>query len=267
MPPYDEPEAWIDRVADAGAAQWPTLGLTREVLANAHARWPSVLARAVVDPAELFLVLACIDGRAAAMRAFEQRYLAAAQRSVARRGLAADELAEVGQRVRIRLFVHQRDGAPVVLHYAGSGRLEGVVRVTMVREALRYRATPASAELDLAVIGCDDPERSVCAAERHDLAKSAFERAAAALGDRDRSLLRLHYARGTSGSRIAVMYGVNRATAARWLESARLRLLAAFFRELRAIAPRLCTQQRERFDAWFDTHVELSLSRVLGTHG
>ncbi len=260
----DEAEAQVQAVAAAGRRHWPAIELSPRLRA-AIERWSRLPERPATDPGEVYLALACVEDSGVAMRAFERRYLASAEPALAAQRLTPDELVEVRQRVRIRLFVQQRDGAPVVLYYAGQGRLGGLVRVVMVREAIRLRAASAPAELTIEVIDPRNPELELADGERQVLTKRAFERAVAELTGRERCLLRLHYVRGVSGARIATMYGVHRATAVRWLESARLHLLQGLSLELRTLAPGLSRAQRERFEGWFNTHLELSLSRVLAS--
>ncbi|MCY0994660.1 hypothetical protein OV203_46475 [Nannocystis sp. ILAH1] len=257
-------DARVHAIVAAGRRDWPGIELTPR-LEQAIERHAQTSALAVVDPAEVYLALACLEDSAAAMRLFERRYLASAEPALATYRLGPDELLEVRQRVRIRLFVQQRDGVPVILHYAGQGRLGGLVRVVLVREAVRLRSAATQAALTIEAIEPRDPELALADDERQALSKQAFERAAARLSGRERCLLRLHYVRSVSGAAIAAMYGVHRATAVRWLESARLHLLQHLSTELRTLAPNLSPAQREQLETWFDTHLELSLSRVLAT--
>lgn len=251
-------------LAAEGRRCWPDIKPSPRLLAAVE-RWSRLPARPGVDLGEVYLALACVEDSPAAMRLFEERYLDSVEPALAAQRLGPDELAEVRQRVRIRLFVQQRDGLPVVLHYAGQGRLGGLVRVVMIREAVRLRSSPAAAELTPDALDARDPELQFTDGERQELARQLFARAAAALSGRERCLLRLHYVRGVSGAQIARMHGVHRATAVRWLESARLHLLQAFSRELRALAPDLSGGRHEQLATWFNTHLELSLSRLLTT--
>lgn len=267
MPASSETEAAETRaqaLAAEGRRCWPDIKPSPRLLAAVE-RWSRLPERPGVDLREVYLALACVEGSPAAMRLFEERYLDSVEPALAAQRLGPDELAEVRQRVRIRLFVQQRDDLPVVMHYAGQGRLGGLVRVVMIREAVRLRSSPATAELTLEALDARDPELAFTDGERQELARQLFARAAAALTGRERCLLRLHYVRGVSGAQIALMHGVHRATAVRWLESARLHLLQAFSRELRALAPELSRGQHEQLAAWFNTHLELSLSRLLTT--
>ena len=248
----------------------------RSWLREAAAAWPDIEPEAVealpsellgepTDPAERWLALACVAGSAAAMRAFEHRYLDSVEGALQQRGLSGDERAEVRQRVRVRLFVAKRDGIAVVLHYAGQGRLGGLVRVTAIREAARLRSGIQPRALAPDDLGGRELDLRVLDARQQRVAKIAFERAAAGLPRRDRTILRLHYARGVSGPRLAKMYGVHRGTAARWLESARLELARRFLDEVAGAAPELGAADRRRFDTWFRSNVELTLSRVFKT--
>jgi RNA polymerase sigma-70 factor (ECF subfamily) len=264
VPASSASEARAQALAVAGPRAWPDIKPSPRLLA-AIERWSRLPERPSVDLGEVYLALACVEDIPVAMRLFDERYLVPVEPALAPQRLGADELAEVRQRVRIRLFVQQRDDLPVVLHYAGQGRLGGLVRVVMIREALRMRSSPTTAELTLEALDPRDPELLFADDERQQLARQVFARAAAALTGRERCLLRLHYVRGVSGAQIALMHGVHRATAVRWLESARLHLLQGFSRELRALMPDLPRGQHEQLAAWFDTHLELSLSRLLAT--
>jgi RNA polymerase sigma-70 factor, ECF subfamily len=259
-----EPGVHARAVVEAGRRAWPGVEPSARLLA-AIELWAQRAGPAREDLSEVYLALACLEDSAAAMQAFERRYLDSAEPALAIHRLGPDERLEVRQRVRVRLFVQRRDGVPVVLHYAGQGRLGGLVRVVMVREAIRLRSAAAPAELTLEAIDAHDPELQLGDDERREVGKQAFERAVAGLSERERCLLRLHYVRGVSGARIATMYDVHRATAVRWLESARLNLLQGLSRELETLAPELSQARRERMTEWFGSRLDLSLSRVLAT--
>lgn len=247
--------AWLSE----GAAAWP------EVDPSVVETLPTALLTEPADRAERWLALACVAGSSAAMRAFEVRYLDSVEGVLQQRGLSADERAEMRQRIRVRLFVAQREGSAVVLHYAGQGRLGGLVRVVAIREAARLRSGIRPRALSPDDLGGRELDLRVLDRRQQRLAKGAFERAAEGLTRRDRTILRLHYARGVSGPRLATMYGVHRGTAARWIESARINLLRRFLDEVESAAPELGVRERQRFDTWFRSNVELTLSRVFKT--
>ncbi len=263
------------RVEHSGAEAWPSVRVSTPDLRRGLLDWSRLSGNDLeldgVDLGEVFIAVACAAKLGPALSAFEARYIASAQVALSSYRLSPDERAEILQRVRVRLFVETRSGLPVILHSVGAGRLGGLVRVVMVREALRLRAKTPSAVLPLPnPLGDADlgpsPERGASNEQRQALASAAFERAAADLSSRQRLLLRLHYTRGISVAKIGSMYEVHRGTAFRWLAAARNALRAAFLTHLHELAPDLLgprTRDAGDVDAWFNTHLELSLSRVL----
>lgn len=252
-------QAWLSE----GASGWPQLAADGVDCESIRERFPQVLSRNPEHPAELWLALACVLGVPSAMQLFERHYLDAVPAALRSWGLSSDELNEVRQRVRIRLFVAEREKIPVILHCAGTGRLRGLLRVTAVRETIRLRKKTAPSELTPALLGEIEFDIRGLDRQRHELAKQAFVCAAAGLEPRDRTLLRLHYTRGVSGARLAKMYNVHRATAVRWLDGARTRLMRLFQHELGVLDPALGGEPLGQFDNWFISNVELSLSAIL----
>ena len=250
--------SWIEY----GALDWPGLSTDGVDALVACGPFRDLLAQPRAHPGEVWIVLACIAGAASAMRRFEARYLDPLGSLLRSRGLDSDAVSEVKQRVRIRLFLKERDGVPVILHCAGQGRLAGLMRVTAIREAARLRAVAQPVELDLQMFGWTEQPQKHLDSARRELAKLSFERAVAGLEPRDRVLLRLHYVKGLSAAQVARMYGVHRATGARWLENARSRLRRGLTRALRGTdqETELCT-----ISAWSDLGSTLSMSRVLAS--
>jgi len=82
------------------------------------------------------------------------------------------------------------------------------------------------------------------------------------LSSRDRVLLRLYYLESMSIDRLGKMYGVNRATAARWIAAIRDSLMS----EVRAEVRKTCRLTRSECDdvmAIVRSDVDLSLTRHL----
>jgi RNA polymerase sigma-70 factor (ECF subfamily) len=71
----------------------------------------------------------------------------------------------------------------------------------------------------------DDPELSFIKEASRSAFKAAFQKALDALDDRGRALLRMHLIDGLGIDQIAEVYGVHRATAARWLARAEEEIL------------------------------------------
>ena len=69
--------------------------------------------------------------------------------------------------------------------------------------------------------------------ERPRMIKEAFTATLASLTTDERNVIRMHYLDGLSIDDIGTAYGVHRATAARWIQNARARILEETERRLR----------------------------------
>jgi RNA polymerase sigma-70 factor (ECF subfamily) len=176
---------------------------------------------------DLYLACACLAGDRLALEHFEQLYMSdleRALRSLQRSGVDTDE---VQQRVRHHLLVHEEGRPPRLTQYTGRGALRRWLRVAALREGLSAaRASGramARAERTLmhAVEQEDDPELQVLKRLYRAEFKTAFQDALAELSPRDRNLLRYQLVDGLNIDQIGAIYGVHRATAARWLSAIR----------------------------------------------
>ena len=133
---------------------------------------------------------------------------------------------EVKQLVRHRLFVGPPGGAPKILEYAGRGRLRTWVRVAATRIALNLvesngRERPLDNDAIAHLIGAgEDPELGYLKRRYAAEFRAAFGEAFNALETRDRNLLRYAFGEGLSVDAVGALYGVHRATAARWITKA-----------------------------------------------
>jgi RNA polymerase sigma-70 factor (ECF subfamily) len=188
--------------------------------------------------AALYLSCACVRGVAGAVKAFDTDYLPHARRAAARVGLSADQLTELLQALREHLLVGRAGGTPKLHEYRGKGDLRGWLRVTATRAALRVRKKAAGAKLDSegssleARATGDDPELSYMKALYREAFRAAFRSAVEALEPRDKLVLQQHTVEGMSVDDIGAHHGVHRATAARWVQAAREKLLTGVRREL-----------------------------------
>jgi len=222
---------------------------------------------------ELYLAAACALGDRTALTTFEQRYFGVIPAALSRLSLNRDEIGEVEQQLRIRLFVAEANDTPRVIAYAGQGQLGGLVRVAAVRAGLnllRDRGRLASApsgstsgdDLEDVPISSDNPELARLKAQHRTAFKAAFEQAISSLEPRERSLLGLAIVKGLGIDRIGAIYGVHRATAARWVTSARANLTRAIHKIL---AAELGVSQAGVDDLLplVESQLELSLERLL----
>jgi RNA polymerase sigma-70 factor (ECF subfamily) len=249
-----------------GSIAFPTIQWSYDAFA---ASWSSACVR---DPAlrgdeEDFLRLACIDGRPGAAEVFERQYFGTL-REVIQRLCGNDDMTEMAlQRLREKLLL---PAASKLVAYSSSGSFRAWLRVVATRVALdtarQFGADPR-VERDLSDRLQDlatSPEERVV---RHDLRKlfaSALRTAIQTLPERERQALHMHVALDWSVTQIGRAFRVHRATAARWLVSAKEQINRQLVSELEAKA------QLESGDALgffrdVRSRLDLSLSRIFET--
>jgi RNA polymerase sigma-70 factor (ECF subfamily) len=164
-------------------------------------------------------------GERDALERYERELVPMIDHQLRRRDLADDEIAEVQQVIRTRLLVGDGDG-PAITAYEGRGSLRSWVLVSALREAVRtrHRGVREPTLDDETLIDLADRDLPATSPEKERYRgafREAFRGALAALSARDRVLLRMHAIDGLSIDQIGALQGVHRATAARWIESAR----------------------------------------------
>jgi RNA polymerase sigma-70 factor (ECF subfamily) len=129
---------------------------------------------------------------------------------------------DVLQEVKLRLFVQKQLG-----RYGGRGPLAGWLRRVVLNAALTMKGV--SSRSRRSTLGPEamptHPELDFLKARYKDDFSSAFTRALQQLTVRERTLLRLNALGDASIDDLAGVYQVHRATVARWIQSARRRLL------------------------------------------
>jgi RNA polymerase sigma-70 factor, ECF subfamily len=213
----------------AGRAAHPDVEVTAEMLAR-FVTLPVDAARA----GDLYLACGCLHRVPRAADRLERLHIATVPRMIAPIDRAPAFVAEVQQRLREKLLVGRRDGRPKIGDYAGRGSLAGWIRVAAIREALYIKRRPSrevseDAAPD-AVVEADVELQLLRRTHEPQFAR-ALRGAMLALEPRERSALRLSYLDDLSIDEIARIYGVHRATAARWITRALIRV-----RELTASA-------------------------------
>lgn len=192
---------------------------------------------------DLFLACACVEGVPGAAETFvaytseEVRRVAA---RFARRGtLAVDDLVQV---VMTRLLVSDEDRPARLTLYRGRGSLVSFVKVTAARLAINAvgdrsseREEPEEQLFAALVSPGPSPEANVVGEDVRAHVRAAFVAAVATLEPRERNVLHYSLCDGLSIDVIARMYRVHRATAARWIESARDDLVKRTRAELRRL--------------------------------
>lgn len=205
-----------------------------------------VLARArhgrLPDPSyagDLLLACSCALAVPAADQTFHQRYDAIIARVLSRRRASGDVAADAAQIVYERLLVGAPGVAPKISEYAGSGPLRAwvstVAATTLLmlrRAAARRREESPETDESLEAVTAAEPELRYLQARYKGELERALLRAIERLTDRQKLLLRLHVGESLSIDALGAMYSVNRATAARWLATARAAILSATREEL-----------------------------------
>jgi RNA polymerase sigma-70 factor (ECF subfamily) len=273
----DEPglEAWLANAVETARRAWPDLAVPTEVfVAHLATRLrdddPPLETLAKMHVTDLYLACACARGDAAAITAFDARCFRDV--SSALRAMKLDDalLDEVTQQLRVQLFVAHSDAVPDIALYRGVGELRLWVRTVGVRAAFRVlrreRRATGDAEATLLSIAseADDPELEQLKARSAADFKAAFLEAVAALGARERNLLRHHIVDGLTVEQVGRIYRVHRATAARWIAAARERLMRSTQRNLRARLE-LDAAQIASLVRLVRSQLDISICRVLGS--
>jgi RNA polymerase sigma-70 factor, ECF subfamily len=176
---------------------------------------------------DLYLACACVTGVPGAPERLEALHIAAVPRAIARIDRTDAFAGEIQQRMREKLLLGGPDGRPKLADYAGRGSLAAWIRVAAIREALAIKRRPSHQ-----VAEDDAPDALVAGDIELELLRRtyapAFKRALgcalAALAPRERSALRLSFIDNLSIDQIGRIYGVHRATAARWITRAQTRV-------------------------------------------
>lgn len=251
-------------------ATWPDVELTPLDFAQhvaAHLQ-PDVRPSSL-DASGLFLAAACARGQPKALQALNRILVAMAQRVLPSVHPSPAFHDEVLQTVRVKLLVGSESSAPRIASYAGTGPLEGWLRVVVGRTALDlHRARRPKVpevmvnESTLPADVITDIELDFIRREHREDFRAAFHAALDSLTDEERALLRLHVINAMGIDRLAVVLQVGRSTAARRLAAMRGKIRK---QTQRFLAQRLQMSPSElnSLVRAMQSQVELSMTRVL----
>jgi RNA polymerase sigma-70 factor (ECF subfamily) len=241
-------EQGLVAACDAARQAWPQLAVEpADFVAYLAERIPTN-----VDPLEalerlhvgdLYLACACASGAAEAIAAFEEHVAGSLGHAIGRLRLSPTAAEELRQVLREQLFVGSGGAPPLLRSYSGRGQLRGWLRIIAARTAGRMidRGNRELLLTNSVLAGLapstPDPELDHLKATYRAEFADAFQSALGALTARERNLLAQHYLDGLSIDEIGLIYGVHRATIARWLARSRTDLLkrtrSALMRRLR----------------------------------
>ncbi|MGE0401305.1 MAG: sigma-70 family RNA polymerase sigma factor [Kofleriaceae bacterium] len=208
---------------------------------------------------DLWLACAITKRDPAALRAFEAQ-LAHVGEAIAHLDGGSALVADVTAAVRERVLGTGGDGK--ITEFRGRGDLRGWLRVIAVREALqimraRKREAPMPDALPQAIA-----ESVQLTPDEQRVYREAFAVALATLTPRERNLLRQQYVYGATIDELGALYGVHRATAARWIAQIRETLLRRTRRHV-ADAMRLSGTDLDSAMGRIAGHLDYSLRHTL----
>ncbi|HUJ59825.1 MAG TPA: hypothetical protein VLX92_15080 [Kofleriaceae bacterium] len=241
---------------------WPGVDVTLERFASElRRRLGDDLTAAVVPTlctGDLYLAIACMDGSDRAAAALERDHFSEVDHAARKLRATDDQAKDIRGTLHRLLFTSEPERRAGLAEYTGRGNLRGYLRVIATRELIKVinRARkevaiePVLERLEVERA----PELSVLRARHGADIQASLRAALDALGERDRALLRYSLVDGLNVDRIGELYGVHRATAARWIAAARDALADHVRGE---VAARLAIDKRE-----VDSLIELVRSRI-----
>jgi RNA polymerase sigma-70 factor, ECF subfamily len=266
--------AWSVRAAAQGRAAWPELEVTpaelerlaRMRLAEEGSSQPPA-ALDELDAAELTLACACVRGERAALAGLRRRYFDPLTPTLARMGLGDSQRDDVWQVLCQRLVLGGADEPAKIARYAGTGNLGGLVRVAATRLGLNWleqekRFAGGDPLLEQIANASHGAEVGLMKAQHASQLREEVGAAIAGLSSRERMVLRLHLVEGVGIDAIAKSCDVHRATAARWVASAKERL-AASVRQRLAARWGVGDASMPALRTLVDSQLDLSLGRLL----
>jgi RNA polymerase sigma-70 factor (ECF subfamily) len=258
----------------AGRATWPGFSVSepgfREHLTQ-QAQHASVAEAIVAAGSDLYLAYACSLGDRAALAVIEQVIAPMLARLARRWRHTRIDPADLAQAVRLHLLVGDGEGPPRIASYRGQGPLDHWLRIAAARIVVdlsrrqreRVEALGEDDVLLARMTEDDGPELSFVKAEYRSKFKAAFARALAALGDDERTLVRLRFLDGLRLDEMAIITGVHRVTVSKTLARIRDRLGAALADDL---AESLRGDDPAAALALIRSRLSLSLERLLAGH-
>jgi len=221
-----------------GREAWPALPLAAEdFMAFLGRRLPEDVAGQLeaLRGDDLWLTCAFGLGVPGAAEAIDKRGFVGVGQVLGRLGASREAISDISQELRKRLL-EMHDPGRDERGYAGRGGLSSWLRVCAVRAWNRQRARGArdlsmeAGPLMAASPGWEPEFALLMRTHKRELT-AAFQEALASLSSRERNVLRYHLIDELNIDRIGGLYGVHRATAARWVNQAK----EALFTQTRAL--------------------------------
>ncbi|MDX2020886.1 MAG: hypothetical protein SF187_11660 [Deltaproteobacteria bacterium] len=209
-----------------GKEAWPDFELPLCALVEHVQRNAIPPDRLAMFAADIFWAAALYIGDRAALAAFDVQIAARVPSFLRRFAPTRETLVEQTQMLRIKLLTGP-DAR--IQSYAAKGPLLAWARVTCINQFLDAVGPPRT-EVTLDDVseltdGQDNPELRALKLAHGAAVQKAFEESLQSLSARDKTILRLHVSDRLGIDEIGSLYGVHRATAARWILAIRRQVL------------------------------------------
>lgn len=263
----------LRRHAAAARAAWSEITVTESELARELGRRlgdnATVEALTTCRGSDVFLTIAGTAGEPAAARAIMALVEREVQLGAVRTRATPDQATEVRGELHRVLFTSDPHRPAAMREFAGRGDLRGYVRVMATRELVRTvqrgrREEPREEEALFALIAPgNDPELSIIRDRFKGSVDVAMRAALGKLSDRSRALLRYQVVDGWNVDRVGALYGVHRATAARWVAAAREELGTLIRTEVAAQLA-IDLDEVDSIVRMVQSRLDVSLERLIG---
>jgi RNA polymerase sigma-70 factor, ECF subfamily len=228
-----------------GQEKWPSIAIAFEIFKRYCERIcddDQSAAKIRNSAADVYLSCACVNGDLGALSIFKREAEGVVRGAIARVHRDPEFIRETLQEFWKKLLA----GPDARVHeYRGRGPLQAWLRICAARLAIdRYRAERAVTERETDLGDClaeqaFGPESTLTRTRFREPFRLALQHAITSMTTKDRNLLRMHVVGRCSIDQIGRAYNVHRATAARWLEQARERILRDVRTELDVAGPPL----------------------------
>lgn len=264
--PDSRAEALVEACA-RGRAAFPSVSLDDAVFGAYLEARECDLQHARIE--DLWVACGACRGDAAAIAAIEAHHFPNVDAALRKMGLAPALVEDVKQGLRKLLFVGSEDAPPRIAEYRGTGDLRAWLRVTAMRAALKLlRKDTREMSADDAILEAraevDDPELAYMKAAYRASFRAAFQEALESLHPKERTLLKQQIVDGLGIDELGALYQVHRATAARWVASAREKLLGRTRRTF-MLRARITSDECESIMRLVKSQLDVSLHRRLTT--
>lgn len=271
----------LERHWEVAHQAWPCLTLTRqdffEHISSACEPW---LERGDLSgwferlqAADFYLARCCLEGDAAAIDGFCAQLDTQLMQLVRRFSTSAAHAQDLRQQLLEKLFVWGPQRRPRISEYSGQGFLLNWLRVTATRAFIDLQRNTSGVErhqqtfeqarqLQTLELSSLNMELELLKQSYRLVFKRAFSLAIEQLPARARLILRHSFIEGLSIDQIGAIYGVHRATAARWLVDARGQL-ATQTRQLMSQELELSPQELESIITMIYSRLEVSMGKLV----